>query len=71
MRTIIDIPDADIQRLSSICKAEGISRAEAVRRAVKLYLEGHLAGEGEAFGLWKDRDIDALEYERALREEWR
>lgn len=26
--------------------------------------------EKEAFGLWKDRGVDALEYERRLREGW-
>jgi hypothetical protein len=71
MRTIVDIPEADLERLSGICKVEGISRAEAVRRAVRLYLERQAASEKDVFGIWKDRDIDALEYERSLREEWK
>ena len=71
MRTIIDIPETDIERLADLCKEQGISRAEAIRRAVRLYLEGHRSHEDDAFGLWKDRDIDALEYERSLRKEWR
>lgn len=71
MRTIVDIPEADLERLSGICEAEGISRAEAVRRAVKLYLEKQSAGGKDVFGMWKDRGIDALEYERSLREEWK
>ena len=71
MRTIVDIPEADLERLSDICRTEGISRAEAVRRAVRLYLEKRAAGEKDVFGMWKDRKIDSLEYERSLREEWK
>ena len=34
MRTIIELPDAQIGALKSFCDREGISRAEAVRWAV-------------------------------------
>jgi len=37
MRTIIDLPEQDIQDLDGICAREHISRAEAVRRAVSGY----------------------------------
>ena len=39
MRTIVEIPPAQLERLDRHCQLEGISRAEAVRRA----LDAHLA----------------------------
>ena len=71
MKMIIDIPDADMERLRSICEKEGISLAEAVHRAITQYPACHPAIDEDAFGLWKDRDIDALDYQRSLRGEWR
>ena len=71
MRTIIDLPEEQLEALSEICTREGISRAEAVRRAVAGYLrQEHDAEESEAFGIWRGRGVDALEYESHLREEW-
>ena len=71
MRTIIDIPEDDIDALKALCEAERISRAEAVRRAVRAYVAGKRANEqDEAFGLWKDRGEDGLAYQQRLRDEW-
>jgi ribbon-helix-helix CopG family protein len=72
MRTIIDLSDELIHALDRLSRREHISRAEAVRRAVILYLEHELPAETvEAFGLWHDRQaVDALAYEDALRQEW-
>ena len=74
MRTIIDLPDEQIARLRKLCEDEGISRAEAVRRAVELLLARRSQSEWDrakaaTFGSWKGRGIDALEYERELRDE--
>jgi len=75
VRTIVDLPEEQLQWLASVCARDGISRAEAIRRALMAARERDSKGETErafaaTFGLWKDRGIDALEYERALREEW-
>ena len=71
MRTIVDIPERDIARLTEFSRREGISRAEAVRRAIALFLREQVALEKvDAFGLWRDREIDALHYEDKLRSEW-
>ena len=77
MRTIIELTDEQVERLSQICRREGISRAEAVRRGVDLLLQRDQAKNDEflsaldaAFGMWKDRDIDSVEYQRKLRAEW-
>jgi hypothetical protein len=71
VRTIIELPDDQIEALASLCRSEGISRAEAIRRAVAHYVgQRRHATVAAAFGLWRDRPIDGLEFERELRDEW-
>ena len=71
MRTIIDLPAAQVEALDALCEREGISRAEAVRRSVALYVqEKRASGPDEAFGLWRGRGVDGLAYEAHLRAEW-
>ena len=77
MRTIIDLTDDQVVRLATLCERKRISRAEAVRRGVELYLQSEDADEEEferalqaAFGSWKGYGIDGLEYQRAIRAEW-
>ena len=71
MRTIIDLPDEQIRRLADVCRREGVSRAEAVRRAVADYLDARCLRErDDAFGMWRGRRLDSIEYERRLRREW-
>ncbi|MFN0095735.1 MAG: ribbon-helix-helix protein, CopG family [Dehalococcoidia bacterium] len=75
MRTIVDLTDDQLAALKAYCDRERVSRAEAVRRAVDALVcqdprERRDAALDAAFGAWKDRNIDALEYVRALREEW-
>jgi len=71
MRTIVDMPDEQVERLTLICRREGISRAEAVRRAVSAYLEDNAqSAEEEVFGIWRKRKLDGLRYQDELRSEW-
>ncbi|MDQ7001050.1 MAG: ribbon-helix-helix protein, CopG family [Mariprofundus sp.] len=70
MRTIVDIPEQNIQALDAICSREHISRAEAVRMAVADYLKRHGSRPDTAFGLWQGRGKDGLCYQDDLREEW-
>ena len=77
MRTIIDLPEDQIEALRALCEREGISRAEAVRKAVDLLLEQKQARRREfeealaaAAGSWKDYGIDGVEYQRKIRAEW-
>jgi hypothetical protein len=51
-RTIVDIPAAQLAEIDRLCKLMGISRAEAVRRALAAFAHGHAAVTPEAFGLW-------------------
>lgn len=71
MRTIVDLPAGQIDALDEWCRREGVSRAEAVRRAVAEYLRRHhAAGSEKAFGLWRDIPEDGLAYQQRLRQEW-
>ena len=71
MRTIIELPDDQIQALGDICLQEKVSRAEIIRRAVDSYIQKKQSGKGRsAFGLWKKKKVDALKYESRLRAEW-
>jgi len=71
MRTIVDLPEPQIERLREMSDRQGLSRAELVRRAVADYLARH-QGEGceEAFGLWQKRKTDGLDYQEQVRKEW-
>jgi hypothetical protein len=71
MRTIIDLPDEQISALAALCRRDGMSRAEAIRQAVERFTRAELPrSRDEAFGLWRERAVDGLDYERPLREEW-
>lgn len=72
MRTIVEIPDEAVEALTEICQKRHISRTEAVRQAVAIYIEQNATGKpNEAFGLWKSKRVDGRKYEDKLRGEWR
>ena len=71
MRTIVDVPDAMLSEVDALAEREHISRAEAVRRALAAYLAARATSRPEAaFGIWKRKKIDPLDYEDSLRGEW-
>lgn len=72
MRTIVEIPGEQIDKLSEVCRQDKISRAEAIRRAIDLFLcnRGTPPRGKEVFGMWRDREMDGLEYQVKLRSEW-
>ncbi len=71
MRTIIDLRDDQLAELDAITAEERISRAEALRRAVDVYLrERKRDAARKAFGSWRPKKLDGVEYTRAIREEW-
>ena len=71
MRTIIELPQQQLDALDVICRSEGISRAEAIRRAItRMVGEKRHSLVTPAFGVWRDRPVDGLGYERRLRDEW-
>lgn len=73
MRTLVDIPDDDIEQLDAIAAASKRSRAAEIREAVRLYLERKSNNDWirRGAGYWKDRDDigDAVEYQRQMRED--
>ena len=70
MRTIVDLPQSQIDALAELSAREGLSRAELIRRAVASYLAGNSPQREQAFGLWADLQEDGLAYQRRLRSEW-
>ncbi len=75
VRTIVELPDTQLKALARLCQKEGISRAEAIRRAVdKLVGSGQASDAKEdlraAFGLWRGRQPDGRAYVENLRAEW-
>jgi len=73
MRTIIDLPDRQVDALKRISRSRKLSRAELIRQAVDRYLQEHLPGRDEAFGLWKREGVreDGVALQRRLRKEWK
>jgi predicted transcriptional regulator len=76
MRTLVDIPEEDIQKLDALASRSNRSRAAAIRDAVKLYLAQNDNSKDwieRWAGLWADRDDipDGVEYQRAMREDRR
>ena len=60
-RTIIDIPDAQLREVDSLCRQLGLSRAEAVRRALREYLQHSDSARTEGFGLWMGHSTEVDE----------
>jgi metal-responsive CopG/Arc/MetJ family transcriptional regulator len=72
VRTIIELPTDLVKDLDSLAEKQEISRAEAVRRAVTDYISARKSSRSDAaFGIWKSRHIDPLDYQDSLRNDWR
>lgn len=70
-RILIDLPDAQAQALAVIVRAERRPRAAVIRDALDAYISQRArALDTDVFGLWKDRQVDGLAYQEALRSEW-
>ena len=71
MRTIIDLPEEQIEALKILAERENASRAELVRRAVSDYLaQRPHGGTDNAFGIWRKRGEEGLKYQARVRQEW-
>lgn len=71
MRTIVDLPDEQLNALAELCKAQRISRAEAVRRALaNMLAHQQIAGRESAFGAWAKKKLDSRKFVEQLRREW-
>ncbi len=70
MRTLVDLPERELEQLTALSRSRKTSRAELIRRAVAGYLAQNRAGIEDSFGLWKGRGEDGLKYQERLRNEW-
>ena len=73
MRTIVDIPDTQIKFLDKLSKEKHLSRAEIIRQALSDYINSiHETKETykSAFGLWKNKNLDSIDYQSQIRSEW-
>ena len=70
VRTIVYLPEPERDQLDAHCRQRGISRAEAMREALRLWLQQQQPQHRQVFGLWHDRPEDALSIEDSLRQEW-
>ena len=70
MRMLVDLPEAELERLNVLSRTRKVSRAELIRQAVAGYLEQNKAGLEESFGLWKKKGVDGVKYQERLRSEW-
>ena len=70
MRTLVDLPESQLTKLTAISKARKLSRAEVIRQAIATFIETQpVRPEDAAFGIWKGGE-DGVEYQRRLRDEW-
>lgn len=70
VRTLIDIPDRQVEDLAAICEAKKLPRTEVIRQAITAYIAAQRPPVTEAFGLWGDKAIDGLKYQKKIRAEW-
>lgn len=71
MRTLIDLPDTQIQALAALCERVRQPRTAVIREAVAEYLERRKASSADAaFGLWGNKAVDGLTYQQKVRAEW-
>ncbi|MBL0899746.1 MAG: ribbon-helix-helix protein, CopG family [Reyranella sp.] len=72
MRILVDLADSRIKALDALAKAERKPRSALIRQAIDDYLTRRRAWrESDAFGLWADREVDGLAYQKKARGEWR
>lgn len=70
-QVIARIPESELTALDMLAERKHISRAKAMREAVRLYLEkSSNTVNKDAFGLLKKDAIDGLKLQQTIREEW-
>lgn len=70
VRILIDLPDRQVEELAAICAAKKLPRTEVIRQAIKAYIATQAPPATEAFGLWGEKVIDGLKYQKRIRSEW-
>mgnify|MGYP000701752107 CR=1 FL=1 len=71
MRTVIDVPDEVIETLDRVSASEQRSRASVIREALAKYVDHLTRPDLEAaFGVWRNKAKDGVDYQNDLRKEW-
>lgn len=71
MRTLVDIPDAQLGELAALGESLRQPRAALIRAAISEYLVAHRRPSmQDAFGLWGTEAADGLAYQEKVRAEW-
>jgi predicted transcriptional regulator len=71
MRTLIDLPDSQVQALATLCERAKLPRAAIIREAIAEYLGRHAPKPADtAFALWETEPLDGLAYQEKARAEW-
>jgi hypothetical protein len=72
-RYLVDLTEKQRVALDRLGKREKRSRAALIREAVDVLLASRKKKRSAleaGFGLWGDRAIDGVEYQRKIRSEW-
>lgn len=69
-RILVDLPNHHVDELGDIARREKLPRAEIIRKAVAAYIEGNKTVTASAFGIWKKRKVDGIDYQEGARSEW-
>ncbi len=71
MKTTIDLSEDKSQVLKKLSRQRGISTSKLLDEAVDMLLQTSTQPEeAQAFGIWKSKVSDGLEYEARMRGEW-
>lgn len=76
MKTTIELSDVQAKALEQYCRATELTPEQAIQRALNLLAPEssmqprRILREHPAFGLWRHRNISALDYQEQLRNEW-
>lgn len=70
MGVFVEIKDEQSKELDRLALKLDKTREALVADAIEIYLNRRDDSMRRAFGLWRDVDIDGVEYQRKLRSEW-
>lgn len=76
MKTTIELNDAQAKALEYYCRAMELTPEQAIQRVLNILAPQsptqprRALREHPAFGLWRHRNISALDYQEQLRNEW-
>lgn len=71
IRTLISISDTQAKMLDERALAMHISRSALIRMAIDRLLQDQKQQiQKDVFGIWKEREVNALEFQHKIRSEW-